>query len=482
MSQPSPSPSVDEDKPPVTPVEMDTKRSETSTEEKEKADPNGLPHFIAAPLRFLFGELSRAELVKYSLLSLTFLFIIGTYWLLRPLKDGVFSALVGLEYQPRAKMASVVVVILLIMVYSKLIDVVPKHQLFYIIGSFYMVLYCAIAYFLSSPVYGMNNPDGPSVSNLLGWLTYLSIESFGSIVVALFWSFVSSCADSSEAKKGYPLIVAGSQIGSISGPTIATYAATFGIDNLFYFASLNCGVIMLVIAFFVKTVPTKPASSKVLDIKARSRPGIFEGVRLIATRPYVCGILGISTIYEVIGTIMDYQMKVLGKAEYTSPEEFTAFLGRFGQCANILALLFSLLGTSMLMRRFGLQICLLIFPVAVGLVITYVYMVPELHVVFFAMVSLKGLAYALNNPSKEMMYIPTSDDIKFKAKGWIDMVGMRGAKAVGSGITDQLKHSVGLLLTMGSVVSLGLVVGWTFVALFVGRQYKALIDERRVVD
>jgi len=77
-----------------------------------------------------------------------------------------------------------------------------------------------------------------------------------------------------------------------------------------------------------------------------------------------------------------------------------------------------------------------------------------------------SLSYALNNPAKEIMYIPTSRDAKFKSKGWIDVFGARSAKAAGSTFNEFLRHSSNILLC-GTVASLGLIVGWVLVALFV---------------
>ena len=65
-----------------------------------------------------------------------------------------------------------------------------------------------------------------------------------------------------------------------------------------------------------------------------------------------------------------------------------------------------------------------------------------LNVFFAVMVLTKGLSYALNNPAKEMMYIPTSKAVKYKAKSWIDLFGGRAAKAAGSSVTTALKHLV----------------------------------------
>ena len=57
---------------------------------------------------------------------------------------------------------------------------------------------------------------------VLGYLTYLTIESFGSIAVATFWSFVNSTLTLQAASEFYGPIIAIAQIGAIVGSTLPT--------------------------------------------------------------------------------------------------------------------------------------------------------------------------------------------------------------------------------------------------------------------
>ena len=43
---------------------------------------------------------------KFGILGMIFFFLIGSYWLLRTQKDAAFNAIVGLEFQPKAKILS----------------------------------------------------------------------------------------------------------------------------------------------------------------------------------------------------------------------------------------------------------------------------------------------------------------------------------------------------------------------------------------
>lgn len=52
-------------------------------------------------------------------------------------------------------------------VYNKLVDIFPKHQLFYIIGAFYFSVFSAIAIALADPVIGVRN-DNASPTRIIG--------------------------------------------------------------------------------------------------------------------------------------------------------------------------------------------------------------------------------------------------------------------------------------------------------------------------
>jgi AAA family ATP:ADP antiporter len=426
--------------------------------------------------RALWGDLSREELKKFSMLSLTFLFIIGTYWLMRPLKDALFLKIVGKLYIPYAKMASLVFIVPLILVYSKLVDLVAKHKLFYVICSFYAVFFLVISYFLSHPTIGLANTVA-SPDRMLGWTIYLGIESFGSLVVALFWSFVASTTDAASAKKGYGLIIAGAQIGSIAGPTIATYAEYFGMPLLAKIVAAGIIIVPLLVLLFVSQHPSAAVETK----SEKKSTGPIEGLRLLLSKPYLLGILGVATLYEIIGTVLDYQMKFVADETYGSAEKVAQFLGFFGQSANVLSLIFALVGTSFFIRRFGLTFCLVAFPITIGLVVTYVFFASSLWALFGAMVAIKGLSYALNNPCKEIMYIPTSKDVKFKAKGWIDVFGGRSAKAAGSGVNAFFTTMTDLLF-YGSIISLGIVGVWILIAFYVGRTNEKLTQDGTIIQ
>ena len=205
----------------------------------------------------------------------------------------------------------------------------------------------------------------------------------------------------------------------------------------------------------------------------------------MTTKPYRLGVLGIATLYEVVGTIIEFQMDKVAIHSTGSHVQFTEFSGMYGVLINVFTMVISLLGTSFLLRRLGLATCLLVFPVIVGGAVVVSYCIPKLGLLVVTMVLLKGLSYALNNPSKDMMYFPTSKDIKFKAKSWIDGFGGKTAKATGATVNESLRFvtsSFEGFMACGSLVALGIVGVWFGVATYAGRAFNKLQAENKIIE
>jgi AAA family ATP:ADP antiporter len=262
--------------------------------------------------RRMYGDAwSWDDFVRTMTLSSTLFVMIGGYWLLRSLKDVVMTALCGVESIPKAKMLSVFVVLGIVAVYNHLLDSsFRKEQLFYVFGTFYLVLFSGIAYLLGHPTIGLaNQVEDPA--RILGWVSYCGIESFGSVMVALFWSFANSSFNLKQAKRSYGVMVATAQLGSILGPTfVSKFSLSLGIPTC-YMVGASC---MLTLQFtmwvYVKMFGAPPDASLEKDVekkddsKKKPKAGILEGIHLFVNHNYVKGIFAISCLYEVEVTIV----------------------------------------------------------------------------------------------------------------------------------------------------------------------------------
>jgi AAA family ATP:ADP antiporter len=467
--------------------------------------------------------------------------IIAGFWLLDSLKDPVLSNTVGIEYQPLAKLLSVVTTLFVVCIYDFLTSLVSKPMLFHIISWIYFILMMSLSVALSDPTIGLPNLSlGPH--RYLGWITYCTVESYGSLTVAVFWSFTNSLMNLEEAKGAYGLIIAIAQVGAILGSTLASYAAVLTIPGLFILGS----VFILSVSLFIKLYhiifhdyntelmktkvrsiseasvepllppvetaanrkpPPPPAQPESLPSQALSLlktvsmsvltvfSGFYEGVYLIFQYPYVLKLLAVSCIYDIVVTILDYEFKIMGAKHTIHPEliteellnsghitdEYANLLGHFGQLTNFTSFFLSLFGFSYLVHSIGVQKSLLIFPVTLGIAVIVISLVPKIWVLFVFVSTLKAMVFSLHDPTKELLYIPTSEAIKYKAKAWIDVFGSRLAKAVASMITFLSFGRIDLLRKYSDIPLLlltGLVIYLTW---SIGNDFHELIDSKKIV-
>ena len=431
----------------------------------------------------LWGQLTAEEAKKFSFLAVAIFFLIGSYWPLKVLKESVFINVVGVGYEPYVKMISPFFLLPLVLFYTSIINYVSKERLIFLFTGLFTTLGILFSILLAHPTIGLANSI-PSPYRLVGWLFFLFTECFVALMYPLFWSFIHDITPPESAKRGYGLIFAASQFGALVFLLLSGYIAS---DTSAYAQNtpiLTFGASMLFVAFaltiwvFRKVV--NPASVKGYETKkAHKSPTKFlDGLSAIFTRPYVMGIFLIIFFHEVVVSLFNYQLNVLVTRTFSCPGMRHLYLNKYAILIQVVSILFALIGTSFFQRKFGIRFCLLAFPALLGgLALAYTF-TQTLFVITGIMILAKGLNYAFFQPSKEILYIPTSVAIKYKAKGWIDMFGMRFSKSVG-GLANKF---VGMGVYLVGPLALGLVGVWCWVSFLTGSKYNKTVKAKATID
>mmetsp|Transcript_28749 Transcript_28749/g.43870 ORF Transcript_28749/g.43870 Transcript_28749/m.43870 type:complete len:610 (+) Transcript_28749:60-1889(+) len=473
------------------------------------------------------------------------LLILFSFWLLDSLKEAILSELTASDgdlsqHLPTAKLCSVITTIILVFFLEfvtnarrqkkveeecaeKDIDVIngggswekmniretPVHvesseeddpvpaSMFLYLGVPYTLIFMLIAYILEYhrqvlPPDDAGSSTATSLWNGFAYFVFAMIETFGSLTVATFWSYTNSTLALAEAEQYYGLIIAIGQLGAIGGSTMVASRGKIPTTNLLVVASL---VIILEIIVMTRYDRRFPATNSYNPTQRQDRSTdelsnmFLSGAQLIMKHNYLLLILGVSCLYEVTLTTLDYQMKLLGRSRFDGTDDleseelsFSQFLGRFGQLTNVASLLISSVIFPLLMKRLGLRITLRIFPTFLFIVtlVAYKAIPANLSVLVISMSLMKAMTYSLHDPSKELLYIPTSNRIKFRSKFWIDVVGERVAKAIGSGINNAA-GSVDRSILIGSVPSILSAIGLWAVCWRVGILFDSLITTGKIV-
>ena len=451
--------------------------------------------------RFNFGNFEREEFKKFLRMGLIFALIIGVYWTLRPLKDAIFIQLVDRLHLPYAKTVSVLCLLPLVMFYTRLLEKTSRERMLIILPTFYgiSVLFFSICIGIAQThMEGLVSFTFPYIAvKVLGYLWYLFVESFGSLVVALFWAFAADSTGPVQAKRGFPMVVAIGQVGGIICP--------YGIGGLPHRLALQTDTLSIVILgflilliiplvrYFLRATPEnllKSFHGKNEETEEKKQePGFLEGLKLMLKHRYLLGIFAANFIYEVVVTIFDFNFKIAAGGLY-SGVALSNYLSIYGSSVNIVSLACLLLGISNITRFLGIGVALAAMPIIVGCALFGFLTMDSLSFLFALMVGSKAINYALNGPALKQLYIPTTPDVRFKAQAWIETFGSRSSKEAGSlfnMLLAPLQKAFGPLLGKAHYLMLSGAIGfplltlWLIVALYLGKTFRKAINEKKVV-
>ena len=440
-------------------------------------------------------QLDKDDLLKLILSSSIFFFIIGAYSILRSLKTSVFLGFVGREYEPIVKMAGIAIAVPTMLLLAKTIDLFKRHQVVFLFFGFYVCVTFAFAVIFAHPAYGVANTL-TSPYRITGWAFEIFMDLFQALIVGTFWSFLNSISTPIFAEKSYGPIVAGSRIGGI----ITTFISWILISKTMLPGTTTIPLLtalagcFLLLAFYcmhliIRLIPKShmhgyEAAYEVekKEQKTHKHTSVFEGLRLILTQPYVLGVFAMVFSYEVINIIFDYQMHVLMSLETNNDiTAMSAFMMIYTGTFQILSLFFALFGTSALLKRLGVKYSILIMPFATMVLTIIPFLYPRLIPLFIVMVLLRALNYGFNTPLREMLFIPTTKDIQFKSKAWIESFGRTFSKTTGSSINFMASKFAHASVFMITCFSIGLSIIWACVALGVGKKYTTTIADNDVI-
>lgn len=460
--------------------------------------------FFQRLMRPIFGEFELDEFKKFLRMGAIFACMIATYCTLTPLKNGLFCTFIGSDQIPWVKSASLVMFAPLIMLYTKLLDIFKREKLFYFLSSIYIgtALLFALYYFLATG--RALTTDLESISAFSYWETliinyafYIWVESYGALLIALFWAISTDTTSPQSAKKGFSFVVALGQVGGIFGPFFIaglphmlghkTSALSIAIVAAMIFFSMY-----LLRNFFNATPAHLLTSYKGANEPAEQKeeePGFLEGFRLLIRNPYLIGIFAVVAFPEIITTIIDLHFNAAASEQYTGTA-LTRYNGFYASSVNLVTLLFLLCGSGKITMLFGLGMSLFLMPIIYGVAVLGFISLTSLNFLFILMVGSKAANYALNGPAIKQLYIPTTHDVRFKSQAWIEIFGFRGSKVAGSGfgmllrpmqkqfgqVAGRAKHAL-----FASYLSFALIFAWFFIAIYLGRKHSKAIAQKKVV-
>ncbi|CAN5858769.1 hypothetical protein BH23GEM9_BH23GEM9_09250 [soil metagenome] len=320
-----------------------------------------------------------------------------------------------------------------------------------------------------------------------GLVFYGWYDLFAAALVTQFFMATQLFFDSRSAKAAYPLVIAGGSIGATLGGAITGFfAESVGTPNLLLVAALLIGIFALAMPWVWRDAgepARRPVSARAGSAPA---PGVAAGtagdggstrrgnmelrdIRAIFANRHVRLIAGTVLLTIVVKQLVDFQFNALTKDVFETRDAVSAFQGKFNAATQWLPLVV-LAGLRPALRRWGVGSALLLLPFAMLLTTGALAVAFGLVAAVAAKAAESSMRYSAERAGREILYVPVPDEIKLKAKAYIDVALEKGLGKVASAVLLAGLLTV-LTVRQTAYVTVLLAMVWVVVALALRRQY-----------
>jgi len=399
-------------------------------------DPRSEPAWLAKTLR-LITDVHQGEAVTALLLTANVFLLLSAYYVIKPVREALILALdSGAEY--KSYMSGVITLLLLVLVplYARIADRIPKLRL--VVGaSLFFASHLVLFWLLS---------QSPAFKARLGLVFFGWVGVFNMMVVAQFWSYANDVYDEERGKRLFPFVALGASLGASLGAKIAALLIPlFGVT-----AMLLVSAALLVACaglFLVAERGRPPRTESALEANksktSADRSGAFA---LVFAHRYLILLALLSLLFNCVNTNGEYMFSKLVKAAANTAvkhgeiapgaqgEFIGTFYGDFFFWVNLLGVGLQSFAVSRIVKYFGLRVGLLTLPViSLGYSASLV-IAPMLSVVRVGKTLENGTDYSLHNTVRQMLWLPTSEAMKYKAKQAVDTFFVRIGDVASAGL------------------------------------------------
>jgi len=436
---------------------------------KEVRSPMSAQSSIAARLLKSIAAIEPYELKAVTLGLLYFMFLFGSYSVLKPVRDAM-GTVYGVHHLQELFTATLVVSLLFAPLYSGLVSRVR-------LSTFLPWIYGFVA--ISMLIFYGLFASGLYQDRWIAAGFYVWVSTFNMLIISVFWTFMADIFSRAQAKRLFGFIAAGGTLGGIAGPAIAALLATrIGNNNLLLVSAAGFAATALLVHMLAREKGRLVASGlktqhTTLDRRLRGNP--FDGFRLLFQSRYLLLLAVFLLLMTWISTIVYFQLGELITKTFTSREARTQAYGVIDFSVNSIALIVQLLGSGRFIARFGVGMGLLLNPFIMVVAFLAIAFSPVLLVLCGVQIVRRVAEYAVAKPTREMLFTVVDQEGRYKAKNVIDTVVYRFGDFSSAWVSAAiLPYGVAGLAIFGAIVS-GI---WFPVAYLLGKRY----EQTRVRD
>ncbi len=444
-------------------------------------------------------EVRPGEGATAAVLTLNVFILLCAYYVIKPVREGLILAMPG-GAEKKSLMSAAIAVTLLVAVplYGRIADRVRKDHLVE-----------GVTLFFASHLLVFFSLSQTSARSQLGLAFFVWVGVFNMMLVAQFWAFANDLYSEEKGKRLFAIVGLGASGGAVAGAYLTKLlVSTLGTYVLLLVAAGLLGVSALLTHTAARWERRSGSSSTPSGSSRNLRdpsPPVADAGRASDARPssafalvwrhkYLAYIAAFSVLFTLVNTNGEYMLGSLvsaaAKQAGTAPggtrahaENFaTAFYGEFFLYVNASAVLIQMFVVSRLVKRGGLPIAFFVLPAIALLDALGIALIPILAVVRAGKMAENAVDYSVNNTVRNMLWLPTTTDMKYKAKQAVDTFFVRMGD-VGSWVLVELgAHHWGWSVKSFALVNVVLVGGWLLTARGIVRENALWVARRSESD
>ncbi len=429
-------------------------------------------------------EVRAGEGIAALLLALNVCLILTASLILKPVRDGLILSMgpSGAEYKSYVGAAIAASLVFAVPAYARYADRVPKLRLVVSVTLFF-----ASHLLLFSLAHSV-----PALSSKLGIVFYLWHGIFNMMIVAQFWALANDLYSVEEGKRLFPLVGIGQTVGAFLGSLVAALLVRIFENYTLMLVSAALLLASAALGSVVYRLRKKVAPEHAVAEKpAADRAGAFE---LLRSDRYLGLIAAFTVVFTLVNTNGEFMLSKLfvGVARELADQGAIA-KGEIGQyiseqyadfylITNTLTVLLQTLVVSRLVKRGGVKAALLVLPViALGDALS-VAILPVLGVLRIGKILENSSDYSFNNTARNMLWLPTSTEAKYKAKQAVDSFCVRFGDVTSAGFVLLLSATMGLGVRVFAVLNLVLTGVWLWLVLAISRENERRAAAQAVIE
>jgi len=396
-----------------------------------------------------------------------FLLMIG-YYVVKTVREPLVLVSGGAEMKSYAAAAQAVTLMGFVPLYSWFSSRVDRMRLITGVVLFFIV--CIEAFYLGALAH----------VPLLGFVFYVWVGIFSLATIAQFWSYANDLYDKPTGERLFPVVA----VGATAGPPLGSLLTEWLFENgVRPYTMFHITAVLLVIHLgLYRLVERREAGRRGQAAKAQEPLAGAGGFTLLLRNPYLLLLAALLLILNVVNTTGEYLVgrTVLetAAASATTPEAkeaiVGAFYGGYNFWTSVVALALQTFVASRLVKYVGIGGVVLMLPLVgfgtYGVIASGV----GLAILRWAKIAENATDYSIMNTARQLLWLPTSREEKYKAKQAADTFVVRSGDML-SGLavflgTTYLHASVRGFAWMNLV----LILVWLTIAVQLVRRYRSL--------